>query len=292
VAIGNFDGVHRGHARIVERLLAMAGELGAGALVFTFDPHPARLLHPERAPAPLCWTERKAQLLAQLGVEAVLAYPTDAAFLRLEAREFFDRIVLGRLAARALVEGRNFFFGHGRQGTVEVLRQFCDQAGLKLETVEAVEIGGRIVSSSLVRKLVSAGEIDEVRRLLTRPYRLRGTVVHGAGRGGSLGFPTANVARIDTLLPGEGIYAGEAHLGQRRYAAALSVGPNPTFHEQGLKVEVFLLDFEGDLYDRPIEVDFLARLRDIKRFASAAELVRQMTDDVQRARQIHAQDCP
>ncbi len=270
----------------------MAGQLGTAALVFTFDPHPARLLHPEQAPAPLCWTERKAQLLAELGVQAVLAYPTDAAFLRLEAREFFDRIVLGRLEARGLVEGRNFFFGHHRQGTVEVLRQFCDQAGLKLETVEAVEIGGRIVSSSLVRKLLAAGEIGEVRRLLTRPYRLRGTVVHGAARGGGLGFPTANLAHIDTLLPGEGIYAGEAHVGDCRYAAALSIGPNPTFHEQALKVEACLLDFEGDLYDRPIEVDFLARLRDIKRFASAAELVRQMTDNVQAVRRIHAQECP
>ena len=129
VAIGNFDGVHQGHVRIVQRLLAMARELGGAALAFTFDPHPARLLHPEQAPAPLCWTERKAQLLGQLGVDAVLAYPTDAALLRLEAREFFDRIVLGRLRARGLVEGRNFFFGHDRQGTVEVLRRFCDQAG-------------------------------------------------------------------------------------------------------------------------------------------------------------------
>ena len=162
VAIGNFDGVHLGHVRIVQRLLAMARELGGAALAFTFDPHPARLLHPELAPAPLCWTERKAQLLGELGVDAVLAYPTDGALLRLEAREFFDRIVLGRLRARGLVEGRNFFFGHDRQGTVEVLRRFCDQAGLKLDPVEPVEIGGRIVSSSLVRRLVAAGEIEEV----------------------------------------------------------------------------------------------------------------------------------
>jgi riboflavin kinase/FMN adenylyltransferase len=292
VAIGNFDGVHQGHVRIVQRLLAMARELGGAALAFTFDPHPAQLLHPELAPAPLCWTERKAQLLGRLGVDAVLAYPTDAALLRLHAREFFDRIVLGRLRARGLVEGANFFFGHDRRGTVELLRRFCDQAGLKLDPVEPVEIDGRIVSSSLVRRLVAAGDVEQSRRLLTRPYCIRGTVVHGARRGNKLGFPTANIERIDTLLPGEGIYAGGVRLGGRRHAAALSIGPNPTFHEQAPKVEVHVLDFDGDLYDWPIEVDFLARLRDIKRFDSAEELARQVADDVAHARRIHAQDCP
>jgi riboflavin kinase/FMN adenylyltransferase len=292
VAIGNFDGVHQGHARIAQRLLAMAGELGSAALVFTFDPQPARLLHPQRAPAPLCWTERKAELLGQLGVDAVLAYPTDAALLGLEAGEFFERIVLGRLHARGLVEGRNFFFGHDRRGTVELLGQFCRSAGVKLEVVEPLELDGRIVSSSLVRKLVAGGEVAEARRLLGRPYRIRGGVVRGAGRGRDLGFPTANLGGIDTLLPGEGIYAGGVRLDDGPHALALSVGPNPTFQEHALKVEAHVLDFAGDLYDRSLEVDFLARLRDIKRFAAAAELVRQMADDVGSVRRIFAQDYP
>ena len=154
-----------------------------------------------------------------------------------------------------------------------------------------MEIGGRIVSSSLVRKLLAAGEIGEVRRLLTRPYRLRGTVVHGAGRGAASASPPPT-SHISTRCC-RGRAFTRARPGRRAaYAAALSVGPNPTFHEQALKVEACLLDFEGDLYDRPIEVDFLARLRDIKRFASAAELVRQITDDVQAVRRIHAQECP
>ena len=239
VAIGNFDGVHRGHARIVERLLAMARQLGGAALVFTFDPHPARILHPQQAPAPLCWTELKAQLLGRLGVDAVLAYPTDGAFLRTEARQFFDRVVRGRLRARGLVEGRNFFFGHNRHGTVELMRQFCDQAGLDMETVEALEIGGRIVSSSLVRRLVAAGQMDEVRAMLARPYRIRGTVVHGAGRGSQLGFPTANIDGIDTLLPAEGVYACRVWVDGSPHAAAVSIGPNRTFGEQALKVEAY-----------------------------------------------------
>jgi riboflavin kinase/FMN adenylyltransferase len=290
VAIGNFDGVHRGHARIVESLLAMARELGGAALALSFDPHPARLLHPEQAPQPLCWTERKAQLLGELGVDAVLAYPTDAALLRLEARQFFDQIVCGRLKARGLVEGRNFFFGHNRSGTVEVLQQFCDQAGLRLARVDPVEIGGRVVSSSLVRRLVAAGQIEEARGLLLRPYRIRGTVVHGAGRGNALGFPTANLQQVDTLLPGEGIYAGEVCLGQLPHAAAVSIGPNPTFGEQAAKVEAYLLDFSGDLYQQTIEVDFLARLRNIRRFDSVEQLVGQMAADVAAARHIHGEE--
>jgi riboflavin kinase/FMN adenylyltransferase len=288
VAIGNFDGVHRGHACIVERLLAMARTMQAPALAFTFDPHPARLLHPEQAPAPLCWTERKAQLLVELGVDAVLAYPTDKGFLGMEARQFFDQIVRGRLQARGMVEGSNFFFGHNRGGTVEVLRQFCNQSGLLLERVESVEIDGQIVSSSLIRRLVVAGRLEEAGRLLTRPYRIRGTVVHGAGRGNRLGYPTANVEGIDTLLPGEGIYAGRVWLGDSCHAAAVSIGPNPTFHEQTLKVEAYVLDFQGDLYDRPIELDFLARLRDMVRFDSAAQLVAEMARDVETTRRLCA----
>ena len=286
VAIGNFDGVHRGHARIIQRLLAVPGELNGPALVFTFHPHPARLLHPEQAPAPLCWADRKAQLLAALGVDAVLVYPTTLDFLRMEARQFFDQVLCGRLRARSVVEGRNFFFGHNREGTVEILRQFCDQAGMRLEVVDSLEIDGQIVSSSLVRRLVAAGEVDQVRHMLTQPYRIRGRVIHGAGRGDGLGFPTANIEGIDTLLPGEGVYAGGVWVAGERHPAAIAIGPNPTFHEQALKIEAFLLDYRGNLYGQTVEVDFLARLRNIMQFASVAELIRQMTDDVEATRRM------
>lgn len=288
ISIGNFDGVHLGHARIVERLLAMARRLGGPAVILTFDPHPSRLLRPEQAPAPLSLTPRKAQLLAELGVDAVVAYPTDLAFLQLGPREFFDQIVLGRFRARGMVEGCNFFFGHRRSGTIEVLERFCAEASVLLEVVEPAEVDGQVVSSSRVRALVSAGRIDEVRRLLTRPYHIHGVVAHGQGRGNRLGFPTANIEQIDVLLPGEGIYAGRAWIGDSAYPTAMSVGPNPTFGESTLKVEAFLLDYEGDLYGRTIEVDFLARLRNIRRFDSAQQLVAQMAQDVARTREIYS----
>ena len=286
VTIGNFDGVHRGHAQIIGRLLSLARQAGEPAVVFTFDPHPASLLRPGQAPTPLCWTDRKAQLLDELGVDAVVAYPTDESFLRLDAREFFDQIILGRLGTRAMVEGSNFFFGRGRSGTTGVLRQFCAEAGIVLDVVEPVEIDGAIVSSSRIRSLVASGQVEVARSLLTQPYRLRGKVDRGAGRGTGLGYPTANVAQIDTLLPSEGIYAGRTHTHGASWPAAISVGSNPTFGEDALKVEAHLIGFCGSLYDQPVEVDFLARLRDIQRFDSVEQLVTQMDRDVAAARQI------
>lgn len=307
VSIGNFDGVHLGHAQIVQRLLEMARRSGVCAVVLTFDPHPAQILRPERAPTPLSWTEHKAALLCDLGVAAVVAYPTDTAMLALPAKEFFECIVLGQLRARGMVEGQNFFFGRQRGGNIEVLEQFCRQAGIPLDVVEPVQIDGQVVSSSRVRTLISAGEVAAAARLFARPYRIRGTVVHGQGRGNRLGYPTANIAHIDTLLPGEGIYAGRAWIGDARspgvtrshadsapeggitsavYPTAMSLGTNPTFDEAEMKVEAFLLDYDGDLYGRPIEIDFLARLRDIKRFDSPEQLIEQMALDVRETRRI------
>ncbi len=280
MTIGNFDGVHLGHARIVGRLVARAAEVGGPAVLFTLDPHPVRILRPQHAPPPLTWTDRKAELLGELGIDAVVAFPTDAAFLQLGPREFFDRIVRGALGARVVVEGTNFFFGRNRQGNVELLRRFCDEAGMILEVVEPVEVDGQVVSSSRVRALVSEGRMEEVCRLLTRPYRIRGRVIHGAGRGVQLGYPTANLSEIATLLPAEGIYAGRALADDAWWPAAISLGPNPTFDEGGLKVEAHLLDYRGDLYDRWIEVDFLTRLRNIIKFASVEELLAQMERDV------------
>ncbi len=280
VAIGNFDGVHLGHARIAKRLIERAREVGGPAVVFTFDPHPVRILRPKEAPPPLTWTDRKAELLGELGVDAMIAYPTDEELLRLSPEEFFDGIVCDRLRAQALIEGPNFNFGHGRAGTIDVLRKLCQKADIELEVVEPVVVDGDYVSSSRVRKLISDGQIELARRMLTQPYRLRGMVRHGAARGAKLGFPTANLDAIDTLLPGPGVYAGAAIASGGKWPAAISVGPNPTFGEQRMKVEVHLIGFSDSLYGQPLEVDFTARLRDIQRFDDVAALKQQMERDV------------
>ena len=286
VSIGNFDGVHRGHARIVERLLAAARRQQGPAVVFTFDPHPVRLLRPAAAPPPLTWTDRKAELLAELGVDAIIAYPTDEALLALTPEDFFQRIVREQLRAVAMVEGPNFFFGCRRAGDIRLLGELCKQHGMVLDVVPPLVEGEELVSSSRVRQLIAAGDVAAAAHMLTRPYRIRGLVTHGAGRGHTIGFATANVEAIDTLLPAQGVYAGVALTGAERWPAAINIGPNPTFGEHALKVEVHLIGFTGSLYGLPLEVDFVTRLRDIQPFRSVDALKAQLAIDVARATEL------
>lgn len=283
VAIGNFDGVHRGHARILRQLKERARQLGSHALVFTFDPHPARLLRPSACPPPLTWTERKAELLAELQIDWMLAYPTDMGLLSLRAEEFFERVVVELLGARALVEGPNFYFGRNREGDVTRLAELAARHQISLDVIEPLAIEGELVSSSRVRDLISQGEVELARRLLTSPYRIRGLVTHGAGRGTQLGYPTANLEGVDTLIPAHGVYAGVAWLGHRRWPAALNLGPNPTFGDLMTKVEVHLIGCDQVLYGQILEVDFLTRLRETRTFPSATELTAQLHQDVELA---------
>lgn len=280
VAIGNFDGVHLGHARIVTRLISAARAVGGPAVVFTFDPHPVRLLRPAATPPPLTWTDRKAELLGELGVDAMIAYPTDMELLRLSAEEFFNSIVREKLDARGMVEGPNFYFGRDRGGDIETLREFTTAHGMSLDVVEPVEIDGEYVSSSRVRGLISEGKVEDAARMLTRPYRVRGMVTHGAGRGAKLGFPTANLGAVDTLLPSPGVYAGLAHTQGGPWPAAINLGANPTFGENALKLEVHLIGWQDPLYGQPLEVDFLARVRDVQRFDGMEALLAQLHKDV------------
>ena len=289
LTIGNFDGVHRGHARLMKRLQATARVISGPAVVFTFDPHPVRLLRPEAAPPPLTWTDRKAELLAELGIDAIVAYRTDEEFLELTPDQFFQRVVREHLDARAIIEGPNFFFGHNRSGNVARLRHLCDEAGILLEIVEPLRVDGEDVSSSRIRDLVSAGDVRLASELLTHPYRIRGFVTHGDARGGKIGFPTANLEAIDTLLPAQGVYAGRAFSSDGTWPAAVNIGPNPTFGEHSLKVEAHLLGFNGSMYGTVLEVDFLGRLRDIRPFGSVDELKQQLGRDVEVTRQL-AQD--
>lgn len=289
VAIGNFDGVHRGHARIVERLREHARAVGGPAVVFTFDPHPVRLLRPHDAPPPLTWTDRKAELLGELGIDALIAYPTDANLLALTAAEFFHKMVVGQLEAKVLVEGPNFCFGRDRQGDTRMLAELCRQQQLELEVVQPVELAGSYISSSRIRQAISAGDVQSAREMLTRPYRIRGMVTHGASRGARIGFPTANVSAIDTLVPQQGVYACAAHVADHVWPAAVNIGPNPTFAEDVSKVEVHLIGFHDSLYGSPLEVDFLARLRDIHTFPSLQHLCDQLHCDVRDAERVFYQ---
>ncbi len=285
VSIGNFDGVHRGHVAIVRRFLERARAVGGPAIVFTFDPHPVRLLRPEQCPPPLTWTERKAELLAAQGVDWIVAYPTDETLLALSAVEFFEQIVVGKLAAKAPVEGSNFYFGHNREGTIGRLGELARGAGISLDVVEPVIVEARS-SRARVRDSIRAGNVEEAKTLLSAPYRIRGLVTHGAGRGAKIGFPTANLSGIDTLLPAQGVYAGRAWVEKTAYPAAINVGPSPTFGDAMIRVEVHLINYHEALYGQPLEVDFLARLRDIRPFDSPAALIEQLQHDIAQTQQI------
>lgn len=281
VSVGNFDGVHRGHAAILRRLVTTARRLGVPAVAFTFDPHPAEILRPGGGPAPLSTPARRAELLFAQGVDAVLVQAADRDLVALAARDFFAGILRERLRARAIVEGEDFRFGAGRAGDVAFLAGLCAAAGVELETVPPVLADGLPVSSSRVRALVAAGDVRGAAGLLTAPYRVTGRVVEGARRGAALGFPTANLADVATLLPAAGVYAARATVPDgRTFPAAVHLGPAPSFGETRPTVEPHLVGFSGDLYGATLHVDFLDRVRETRRFASIDDLKARLAADV------------
>lgn len=292
VSIGNFDGVHRGHRVLLRRLTTMAREMNRPSLVFTFDPPPLRLLRPEQCPPSLTWMERRADLLGELGVDFLLAYPTSRDLLALTATEFFDELLVHQLGVSGLVEGPNFRFGKQRGGDVALLESLCDTHGIALSIVAPEMEGTEWVSSSMIRDWVSQGSIEQANRALVSPYRVMGHVAHGAARGRTLGFPTANLVDIPILLPAHGVYAGRiVGTGSRDsmasgFPAAVNIGPNPTFGENATKVEVHILDFSGDLYGADLELEILARIRDVQKFSGKDALLEQLQMDVIATRHI------
>lgn len=287
VAIGNFDAVHLGHKAIAQKLVATARELAGPAVIFTFDPPPGAILFPDRPRIkPLTTFARRAELFTSLGVDALLAYPTALEFLQLSAEDFFSQVIVGQLGARALVEGSDFRFGRNRAGDWQKLTQLCQQAQMQLHLMSLVTAESAAVSSTRVRELVTLGDIAAANSLLLEPYRISGEVVAGAQRGRILGFPTANLAEIPVLLPALGVYAGRVvGLGSQPLAAAIHIGPNPTFEDERPKVEVHIIQWQGELYGRHLHVELLARVRDVRKFASVDQLKQQLLSDVAQCRQ-------
>lgn len=273
---------------MMSRLRRRARQIDGPVIAFTFDPSPYDVLFPGRTRPPLTLIPRKAELLGKLGVDALIVFPTTKEFLRLSPREYFERIIVKKLGARAVVEGENFNFGRKQTGDVNMLAEYCREAGLAFEAVPSLLDQGEVVSSSRVRELILAGRLRDVNTVLTHPYTLEGLVVHGEHRGRRLGYPTANLAECRTILPAPGVYAcGVQCEGQtRHYPAAVAIGPNLTFHQSECKVEAHLLGFEGDLYGQTLTVEFVARLRELIQFDTIDELLACMAQDVQRTREI------
>lgn len=281
VAVGVFDGLHRGHQAVIAQLRELAARYDAPSCVVTFDPLPAIVLAPEAAPRVLATLDQRLEGLAALGVDQVRVVTFDDDLARESAREFVDRVLVRELEVRCVVVGEDFRFGHDREGSVALLREIG--AGVPFDVVPAPLAGdGTRWSSTGVREALARGDLEDARRILGRPFALRGTVAHGDQRGTALGFPTANLSLQGfQQLPAEGVYAGAARVEGRWWAAAISVGTRPHFYDQGeLLVEVYLVDFRGDLYATQLDVAFLARLRDQQVFASDEELTARIARDV------------
>jgi riboflavin kinase/FMN adenylyltransferase len=286
VAIGNFDGVHLGHHRLIAVLRAEARRLCVPAVALCLYPHPLSLLRPESAPATLLWPERRAKLLRESGADEVAFLETTPRLLELTAEQFFNDVLLSKLRIRALVEGENFRFGRGRTGDVPTLQRLCREAGVSMTPVSLADDDDSAVSSTRIREAGASGDLAEVEALSGRRHRIRGIVGVGAKRGRTIGFPTANLEQVQGLVPSHGVYAVAVHFDDgRRFAGACNIGPNPTFGEGATKIETHLLDFHEDVYGQPLEVEFIQRLREVKTFSGIEELTGQIHRDVAAARE-------
>jgi riboflavin kinase/FMN adenylyltransferase len=286
VTVGNFDGVHRGHRVLVAAARNWAEKIEGPVVAVTFDPHPFQILNPATPPRPPLTTfADRVELLHSAGADHVVILRTEPELLALTPEEFFREILARQLEAKAVVEGFNFRFGCGRAGTTATLHDLCAVAGMGFEEVPPLMMGEEPVSSSRVRAALVASEVATAVDLLGRPYRIAGGVITGAKRGRTIGFPTANLGDVPTVLPGNGVYAVRAIVDGQSWPAAANIGPNPTFGEAARKIEIHLIGYAGDVYGKSMAVDFIQKLRDTRPFASAADLIEQLKADVEVAQQ-------
>lgn len=294
VALGTFDGVHAGHRRILEDACALARDIGGVPIAFTFDRHPQETIAPQRAPQLLTSFDKRLELIRASGVFHTVVAEFDRRFAEVDAAEFLEAVVLGALGAKAVIVGYNFRFGRGAAGDASFLSRAARELGFQLLVVPPVQLGGEPVSSTRIRRMLEAGDVDAAASLLGRPYTLAGRVTTGDARGRALGFPTANLdPEPGVAIPGDGVYITEIRVrgdGAGNFRPGLTViGRRPSFGVLERTIESFLLDFSGDLYGAGIEIDFLTRLRDVVKFETVDALKDQIAEDVTRARAYFAQ---
>ncbi|MFD3438321.1 bifunctional riboflavin kinase/FAD synthetase [Streptomyces sp. NPDC058685] len=294
VTIGSYDGVHRGHQLIIGRAVERARELSVPSVVVTFDPHPSEVVRPGSHPPLLAPHHRRAELMAELGVDAVLILPFTSEFSKLSPADFIVKVLVDKLHAQAVIEGPNFRFGHKAAGNVEFLAELGPTYDYGVEVVDLYVSGeaggGEPFSSTLTRRLVAEGDIGGANEILGRPHRVEGVVVRGAQRGRELGYPTANVETLPhTAIPADGVYAGWLTANGERMPAAISVGTNPQFEGTERTVEAYAIDRVGlDLYGLHVAVDFLAYVRGQEKFESIEALLEAIAADVKKCRALTA----
>jgi riboflavin kinase/FMN adenylyltransferase len=288
LAIGNFDGVHRGHRALLERVVEKAAELRAVPAVMIFEPHPREFFHPEEPHFRLTPLNEKLRLLEQLGLKVAVVLPFNAQLAGMGAAEFIERVLVAGLGVRHVVIGYDFFFGNRRAGTPETMRLAGAELGFGVSVIAPVAEGGEVFSSTAIRLKLAQGDVKGAAYALGHWWRVSGEVVGGARRGTGLGYPTANVPLPPGTALAHGIYAARAYIGGRCHDSAAYLGTRPTFDNGKPVLEVFLLDFDGELYGRTIEVEFVDFIRPDKRFETSDALQRQMREDCDRSRRILA----
>jgi riboflavin kinase/FMN adenylyltransferase len=285
LALGNFDGVHRGHRKILDRVCRVAGERGATALVMTFDPHPPRVVRPDKAPPLLMTTPQRLEAIEAAGVHGAAIVRFTPELSHWDPETFIRTVLVDWLRVSEVWVGANFLFGPDRTGNFSLLRMFGAQYGFNAEKIDPVRYREFVVSSTRIRRLVTEGRVDEAGALLGRQYFIDGTVVRGDGRGRGIGFPTANLCTDNELIPPHGVYATTASVGGVTRASVTNIGVRPTVDTAGATVvETHVFDFVGDLYGESVRVSFVQRLREERKFASVELLRAQIAADCDRAR--------
>jgi len=283
IALGTFDGIHIGHQKIISRAVNLAKQINGTSVVFTFSNHPLSVVAPQRCPLQLVTEDYKAELIQELGVDVLLTIPFTPQFLKISALQFID-LAMKNLSPKHIVVGPNYFFGYKRSGTPQFLEQAGAQHGFNVEihpTVYVNDTNDMIVSSTLIRQMIVAGNIDQAAQLLGRPVKVKGIVIHGAKRGRALGYPTINLSIAKQLiLPADGVYAVSLSIGNIEYNGIANIGNNPTFNGIDRCLEVHILDYSGDLYGQSVIVSFLKYIRGQITFPGPAELKLQICHDI------------
>jgi len=286
VTIGNFDGVHKGHQALFKKVIERAADIEGTSLVITFEPHPVKVMSPQKLRPLITVLEQKKELVVEFGIDMLLLMEFTLEFAAISAREFVKDILIDRLRMREIVVGYDYAFGHNREGNLELLREMGEQFHFAVHHTGPIYEGGALVSSTSIRNLIMEGRVSEVNQLLGRHYQIRGEVTGGRNRGGPLlGYATANLRLADGLIPKEGVYIVTVDRAGTIYQGLTNIGYNPTFKDGGLSIETHILDLSENILSEKIKVNFLARLRDEIAFGSPEELSRQISQDIERAKE-------